>query len=163
MTCELTWSCESKTPDVNLGKLVLLEVHDRVENAKIAKKYFSMLKWGVPYTVGKLKRRAFQQAKEMPIKYLFREIRPQKISRLKVRNFLECPRATPTTPRGGSCRGLQKHMYGGTSPNGGEKPLLVLLELAGKPLTQITNRKLDWVLGASTDVQAWIISCLAPD
>ena len=51
-------------PDVNLGKLVPLEVHGRVENAKIAKKYFTMLEWGVSYTIGKLKRRAFQQAKE---------------------------------------------------------------------------------------------------
>ena len=51
-------------PDVNLGKLVPLEVHGRVRNAKIAKKYFLMLEWGVSYTVGKLKRRAFQQAKE---------------------------------------------------------------------------------------------------
>ena len=61
-----------------------------------------------------------------------------------LRVFKECPRTTPTTPRGGSCRGLQKHMYGGMSPSGGEKPLLVPLELAGKPLTRITNRKLDW-------------------
>ena len=53
-------------------------------------------------------------------------------------------------------------MYGGTSPSGGEKPLLVPLELAGKPLTRIENRKLDWVLGASTDVRAWIMSCPAP-
>ena len=52
------------TPDVNLGKLVPLEVHNRLENAKIAKKYFIMLEWGVPYTVGKLKRKTFQQAKE---------------------------------------------------------------------------------------------------
>ena len=52
------------TPDVNLGKLVPLEVHDRVRHAKIAKKYFPTLEWGVPCTVGKLKRRAFQQAKE---------------------------------------------------------------------------------------------------
>ena len=44
--------------------LVPLEVHGKVENAKISKKYFPMLKWGVPYTVGKLKRRAFQLAKE---------------------------------------------------------------------------------------------------
>ena len=50
--------------DVNLGKLVPLEVHDRLKNAKIAKKYLLMLEWGVPYTIGKLKRRAFQQAKE---------------------------------------------------------------------------------------------------
>ena len=33
------------TPDVNLGKLVPLEVHGRLENAKIAKKYFPMLEW----------------------------------------------------------------------------------------------------------------------
>ena len=49
---------------MNLGKLVPLEVHGRVGNAKISKKYFPMLEWGVPNTVGKLKRRAFQQAKE---------------------------------------------------------------------------------------------------
>ena len=49
---------------MNLGKLVPLEVHDRVENANNSKKNFPMLEWGVPYTVGKLKRRAFQQAKE---------------------------------------------------------------------------------------------------
>ena len=49
---------------MNLGKLVPLKVHDRLKNAKIAKKYFPMLERGVPYTVGKLKRRAFQQAKE---------------------------------------------------------------------------------------------------
>ena len=49
---------------MNLGKLVPLEVHGMVINAKIAKKYFPMLEWGVPYIVGKLKRRAFQQAKE---------------------------------------------------------------------------------------------------
>ena len=49
---------------MNLGKLVPLEVHGRVRNAKIAKKYFPMSELGVPYTVGKLKRRAFQQAKE---------------------------------------------------------------------------------------------------
>ena len=53
------------TLDVNLGKLVPLEVHGRLENAKIAKKYFLIFKWGMPYTVGKLKRRAFQQAKEL--------------------------------------------------------------------------------------------------
>ena len=53
-------------------------------------------------------------------------------------------------------------MYGGTSPSGGEKPLLVPLELAGKPLTRIENRKLGWVLRAGTDVQAWVMSCPAP-
>ena len=49
---------------MNLGKLVPLEVHGRVGNAKIAEKYFPMLELGVPYTVGKLKRRAFQRSKE---------------------------------------------------------------------------------------------------
>ena len=52
-------------------------------------------------------------------------------------------------------------MYGGTSPSGGEKPLLVPLELAGKSLTRIANRKLGWVRGASTDVRAWVMSCPA--
>ena len=67
------------------------------------------------------------------------------------------------TPKGRrSCRGMQKHMYGGTSPSGGKKLLLVPLELAGKPLTRIVNRKLGWVRGASTNVQAWIMSYLAP-
>ena len=46
-------------------------------------------------------------------------------------------------------------MYGGISPSGSEKPLLVPLELAGKPLTRIENRKLGWVLGASMDVRAY--------
>ena len=52
-------------------------------------------------------------------------------------------RSDPHDPKGGrgSCKGLQMHMYGGTSPSGGEKPLLVPLELAGKPLTRIENRK----------------------
>ena len=49
---------------MNLRKLVPLEVHGRVGNAKIAKKYFPILEWDVPYTVGNIKRRAFQQAKE---------------------------------------------------------------------------------------------------
>ena len=51
-------------PDVNLGKLVPLEVHGRVGNAKIAKKHFLLSKWGVPYTIGKLKKGLSQQAKE---------------------------------------------------------------------------------------------------
>ena len=49
---------------MNLRKLVPLEVHDRVANAKIEKEYFPNWEWGVPYTVGKLRRRSFQQAKE---------------------------------------------------------------------------------------------------
>ena len=45
--------------DMDLENLVPLEVHGRLINAKIAKKYFTMWKWGVPYIVGKLKKRAF--------------------------------------------------------------------------------------------------------
>ena len=102
----------------------------------------------------------------MPMRYLVREIRPREVPGLKVGNSRECPGSVPERPHdpkggGGSCRGLQKHMYGGTSPSGGEKPLLVPLELAGKPLTRIENRKLGWVLGASTDVRAWVMS--SPD
>ena len=52
------------TSDVNLGKLVPLEVHNKLGNAKIAKKYFPMLEQIVPYIVGKLKRRAFQKSDE---------------------------------------------------------------------------------------------------
>ena len=49
---------------MHLRKLVPLEVHDRLKNAKIATKYFLKLECGVPYTIGKVKKRAFQQAKE---------------------------------------------------------------------------------------------------
>ena len=66
------------TPNVNLGKLVPLEVHGRVRNAKLAKKYFLMLEWGMPYIVGKLKRKLSNKLKNTPIRYLVREIRPQK-------------------------------------------------------------------------------------
>ena len=55
---------------MNLGKLVPLKVHGKVRNAKIEKKYFSMSEWGVPYTNGKLKKSAFQQAKEYAIQIL---------------------------------------------------------------------------------------------
>ena len=51
-------------PNVNLGKLVPLEVQGRLGNIKLENKYFSMLDWGVLYTVKKLKRRTFQQDKE---------------------------------------------------------------------------------------------------
>ena len=49
---------------MNLGKLVPLEVYGKLGNTKIAKKYFLMSKRGMPYSIGKLKRRTFQQAKE---------------------------------------------------------------------------------------------------
>ena len=72
-------------------------------------------------------------------------------------------RSDPHDPKGGGVlqRAAEASVWG-TSPSGGEKPLLVLLELAGKPLTRIENRKLGWVLGASTDVRAWIMSYPAP-
>ena len=65
-------------PDVNLGKLVPSKVHFRVGNAKIAKKYFPMSKWGVPHIVGKLKIRLSNKLNNTPIGYLVREIRPGK-------------------------------------------------------------------------------------
>ena len=48
---------------MNLGKLVPLGIHDKLRNTKITKKYFLMLEWGLLYTVGKLKRRDFEQVK----------------------------------------------------------------------------------------------------
>ena len=53
---------------MNLGKLVPLEVHDRLENAKI---------------------RTFQQTKETQIGYLVKKIQPWEISKLKVANSRE--------------------------------------------------------------------------
>ena len=69
-------------------------------------------------------------------------------------------RSNPTTPRGVLQRAAKAYVWG-TSPSGDEKPLLVPLELVGKPLTRIENRKLGWVLGASTDVRPWVMS--SPD
>ena len=90
---------------MNLGKLVPLKVHGRVRNAKIEKKNFPILEWGVPYAVGKLKRRAFQQAKEhadrMPGWGDTAPGSPRTKSREFSRVSRECPGATPTTPRGG--------------------------------------------------------------
>ena len=72
-------------------------------------------------------------------------------------------RSDPHDPKGGGVlQRAAEALYGGTSPSGGEKPLLVPLELASKPLTRIENRKLGWVLRASTDVRTWKISCPAP-
>ena len=102
----------------------------------------------------------------MPIGYLVREIRPRKVPGLKIGNSRECPGSVSERPHdpkggGGSLQRAAEAYVWGTSPSGGEKPLLVPLELAGKPLTRIENRKLDWVLGASTDVRAWVMS--SPD
>ena len=79
------------TSDVNLGKLVPLEVHSRLKNAKIAKGNFPMSEWGVPYTVGKLKRRAFQQAKEHANKNLWLEKHGPRKSR-------DCPEIVSKRP-----------------------------------------------------------------
>ena len=89
---------------MNLGKLVPLEVHGRVGNIKLAKKYFLMLKWGVPYAVGKLKRRAFHQAKEHVNQIPGQGDTAPGSPGTKSREFSgvsrECPGATPMTPRG---------------------------------------------------------------
>ena len=85
---------------MNLGKLV----HGRVGNAKRAKKYLPMLEWGVPYTVGKLKRRAFQQAKEHADRTPSQGDTAPGSPGTKSREFpgvsRECPGATPR-PQGG--------------------------------------------------------------
>ena len=86
------------TLDVNLGKLVLLEVHGRLRNVKIKKKYFLRLEWGSLYTIGKLKRRAFQKLKNTQIWDLVREIWPREVSWLRVWNSRECPRSIPERP-----------------------------------------------------------------
>ena len=69
----------------------------------------------------------------------------------------------PHDPKGGGgpLEGCKSICMGEPLRVAGEKPLLVSLELAGKPLTRITNRKLGWVRGASTDVRARIMSCPA--
>ena len=83
-------------PDVNLEKLVPLEVHYKLKNAKIAKKTFPMLERGVPYTIGKLKRKNFQlQAKNTPIEYMVRKIQPWEVLRLKIGNSRECLGSVP--------------------------------------------------------------------
>ena len=102
---------------MNLGKLVQLEVHSRVRNAKIANTYFLMLEWGVRYTIGKLKRRVSNKLKNTPIGYLVREIRPWEVPGLKVENSRECPGATPTTPKGGGFlqRAAEAYVWGNLS------------------------------------------------
>ena len=89
----------------------------------------------MPYTIGKLKRRAFQQEDTAPgsLKTKSREF--LRVSR-------ECLRATPTTQGGvGVLQKAAEAYVLGTSPSGGEKPLLVPFELTDKPLIRITNRK----------------------
>ena len=65
----------------------------------------------------------------------------------------ECPGAT-LGPRGGSCRGLQKHMYGGGVIYSGSAVVNPFLGVSEQPLSRIANCKLDWALGASMDVRA---------
>ena len=47
------------TPDVNLGKLVPLEVHDRLKNIKIAKKKLFDVKTGCALQCWKVKEKTF--------------------------------------------------------------------------------------------------------
>ena len=102
---------------MNLEKLVPLEVHSRVKNGKITMKSFSMLEWGLPYTIGKLKRRAFQQAKDTPIGYLVKEIRPWEVPGLKVENSRECPGATHDHKGAGEVlqRATEAYVWGNVS------------------------------------------------
>ena len=106
---------------MNLGKLVPLEVHGRVRNAKIAKKYFPMSEWGVLYTVRKLKRKSFQQAKEHADPKLGLEDTAPGSPGTKSREFpgvsRECPGATPTTPGGGGVlqRTAKAYIWGNLS------------------------------------------------
>ena len=101
---------------MNLRKLVPLKVHGRVENAKIEKRYSLMSEWGVPYTVGKLKRRAFHKLRNTPLRYMVREIRPWKVPGLEVGNSRECPEATPR-PQGGGVmqRAAEAYVWGNVS------------------------------------------------
>ena len=104
---------------------------------------------------------------EHTIGYMVMEIRPQEVPGLKIRNSRECPRSVPERPhdpKGGGVpqRAAEAYVWG-KSPSGGEELLLIPFELASKPLTRITNHKLDWVFGASMDVRAWIMSCPTPD
>ena len=103
-------------PDVNLGKLVPLEVHGRVGNDKIAKKYFLMLEWGVPYTVGKLKRRAFEQDKEDIDRIPGQGDTALGSLGTKNREFpgvsWECPGATPRPQGGGPAEGCRSICMG---------------------------------------------------
>ena len=49
-------------------------------------------------------------------------------------------RSDPHDPKGGGpAEGCRSIRMGGTFPSGGEKPLLVPLELAVKPLTRMEN------------------------
>ena len=94
---------------MNLGKLVPLEVRGRLGNAKIAKKYFTMSKWGKPYTVGKLRRKAFQQAKEHANHRLgWRDTAPESL-KTKSREF---PIASRSDPRGGPAEGCRSIYMG---------------------------------------------------
>ena len=120
-----------------------------------------MLEQGTPYTVGKLKRRAFQQAKEHASRIRGYGDTAPRSPKTTNQEFPECPGANPHDPREGVLQRMPKHMYGGLSPSGGEKLLRIPFELAGKLLIRVTNCKLDWILRASTDVRAWIISCPA--
>ena len=91
---------------MNLGKLVPLEVHGRVGNAKIAKEILSDVKMERALNRWKAKEKGFpNELKNTPIGYPVREIRPREVRGLKVGNSREClgsgPGVTPTTPRGG--------------------------------------------------------------
>ena len=64
--------------DVNLGKLVHLEVHDRLRNVKIAKKYFLMLEWASPIPLESQREELSNKLMNTQIGHLVREIQPGK-------------------------------------------------------------------------------------
>ena len=98
--------------------------------------------------------------KNTSIRYLVREIRPWEVPKLKVGTSRECPRATPRPQGGVMQRAVEAYVWENVS-EWLREAVASSLELAGKSLTRIANRKLDWVLGASTGVRAWVMSCPA--
>ena len=103
-------------PDVNLGKLVPLEVHGKVRNVKIAKKYFLMSKWGVLYIVGKIKRRAFKQANKHTDRIPgYGDTAPGSPD-TKSQEFLGVSRSDPHDPKGGVLqRAAKAYIWGNLS------------------------------------------------
>ena len=91
----------------------------------------------------------------------------QEVIGLKVGNSRECPRNVPERPlrpKGGRgpAKGCRSTCMEGGVSHSGSAIVDPFQELAGKLLTRITNRKLDWVLGASTNVRTWVMNCPNP-
>ena len=98
-------------PYVNLGKLVILENYDRLVKVKIIQKYFSMSEWDMLYSIENLKKKPFQQAKDVSIQTRGWRDTTMRSLVTKSLEFLGVSQSNPN-PEGDSCRGLQKHMHG---------------------------------------------------